>query len=395
MKVLHVIPSIAQVRGGPSHALIEMVSALRHHGVDAEIATTNDNGPNLLEVPLHQSTIYKGVPVWFFPRFSPSIPAVREFAFSAALTQWLWQCLPQYDVVHIHAIFSYPSTVAMRIARMRKVPYVIRPLGQLCEWSLRQGAQKKKTYLKVVEEANLNSSCGLHLMSAQERQELAHLKLKAPNFVIPHGLEFPDPIHEAREKLRAKYSLPKDEPIVLFLSRLHPKKGINHLVEALGNIREQRFTLILAGNGEPEYENNIREWLNQNGISQRTIMPGFVRGELKQLLLQGADMFALTSHSENFGIAVLEALAAGLPALVTPGVALSSLVSDHGFGRVTKLNREEISRHASELLNDKKGLAEVGRAAKKFVEENYSWKRIAEQLMETYSAGIKSVKIAA
>lgn len=108
MKVLHIIPSIAYVRGGPSQNVLELVKALRNHGIEAEIATTNDNGPDLLDVPLGQRSEYQQVPVWFFPRFSPRTKLIREFAFSSQLTNWLWHHASQYDLLHINAFFPMP-----------------------------------------------------------------------------------------------------------------------------------------------------------------------------------------------------------------------------------------------------------------------------------------------
>ena len=109
MKILHIIPSVATVRGGPSQAVIEMITALRLAGIDAEIATTNDNGVDLLDVPLYQRIEYHGVPVWLLPRFSPPL---KEFIFSTAMSAWIWEHIRDYDIIHTHYLFSYPSTCA-------------------------------------------------------------------------------------------------------------------------------------------------------------------------------------------------------------------------------------------------------------------------------------------
>ncbi|WP_024546389.1 glycosyltransferase [Picosynechococcus sp. NKBG15041c] len=384
MKILHVIPSIAAVRGGPSKAVIEMVQSLQNADCEIEITTTNDNGETLLDVSLEKLQRYQGIPVRFFARFSPKIHAVREFAFSVSLTQWLWQHLHDYDLIHIHAIFSYPSTVAMAIARLKRVPYVVRPLGQLCHWSLQQSQLKKQLYLSLIEQANLNSAQAIHFTSSAEYSEVKKLGLQASGVIIPHGLTVAPLIPDAQIQLRQWLHLPNDEPIILFLSRIHPKKGLELLIRALAQLQDQRFTFVIAGSGDADYENNLRHLINQLGLSNRTRMPGFVEGKQKDLLLQGSNLFALTSYSENFGVAVLEALAAGLPVIVTPGVALSEVVKQYQLGIVPELNEQAIATAILNCLNQSEIMKEMGDRSRQFILENYTWDKIAAQLVNMY-----------
>ncbi|BAY33437.1 hypothetical protein NIES2107_53330 [Nostoc carneum NIES-2107] len=385
MKVLHVIPSIAPVRGGPSQAVLEMVKALRDSDIEAEIATTNDNGLDLLDVPLGERTQYQQVPVCFFPRFSPGQHAIREFAFSSELTTWLWQMMHEYDLLHIHAIFSYASTTAMAIARLQGVPYIVRPLGQLCEWSLQQSARKKHIYLQLIEKGNLNYSQYIHFTSEQEQQEASRLNLISPSFILPHGIAIPNNIPNARQRLRQYLQLPTDEPIILFLSRLHPKKGLDYLIPALGKLSHYRFTLVLAGSGSAEYETEVKSLLAVHGIENRTHFTGFVKGEMKDLLMQGSDLFALTSYSENFGVAVIEALAAGLPVVVTPGVAVADMVAQNHLGYVAEFDVAAIASTIQQALDYPQAAKEMGDRARKLIFERYTWGNIALQMKQIYT----------
>jgi glycosyltransferase involved in cell wall biosynthesis len=387
VKILHLIPSVSPARGGTSRAILDMVFALRDCGIDAEIATTNDDGDNLLDVPLGKFTIYDRVPTYFFSRFSPQLPALREFAFSGSFTTWLFQNINKYDLIHVHALFSYTSTVAMAIARLKGVPYITTPHGLLCKWSLQQSAQKKQGYLKLIERANLDRARAIHVTCEQERDDVLALNFKSPTFVLPLALtEIPAQIPNAANLLRQSLNLPADEPIILFLSRLHYKKGLDYLIPALGNLRNQRFTLVIAGNGTPAYEAEVRELLVTSGIEDRTQMLGFVEGDRKDLLIQGSDLFALTSHSENFGISVLEALVVGTPVLVTPGVGLATVVRDNDIGYVANLDIEAITQALDRHLNDPDRAKAIGICARQFTIENYNWDKVAQDLVLVYQA---------
>jgi glycosyltransferase involved in cell wall biosynthesis len=385
VKILHVIPSISPARGGTSRAILDMVYALRSQGIDAEIATTNDDGDNLLDVPLGKSTLYDRVPTYFFARFSPQLPAIREFAFSGSFTTWLFKNITKYDAIHVHALFSYTSTVAMSIARLKCVPYITTPHGLLCEWSLQQSGQKKQAYLNLIERANLDRARTIHVTCEQERDDVVALNFKSPISILPLALtEMPAEIPNAAKLLRQSLNCPADEPIILFLARLHYKKGLEYLIPALGKLGDRRFTFVIAGNGSPAYEAEIKALVVAAGIEQRTRMVGFVEGDRKDLLIQGADLFALTSHSENFGIAVLEALIVGTPVLLTPGVGLASVVRDNDLGYVADLNIDAISQALDRHLSDPGRSKQLGIRARQFAIENFTWDKIATGLIQVY-----------
>jgi glycosyltransferase involved in cell wall biosynthesis len=284
---------------------------------------------------------------------------VREFAFSGSFTTWLFKNIAKYDAIHVHALFSYTSTVAMAIARLKNVPYLVTPHGLLCEWSLQQSQQRKQAYLK----------------------------LRSPTFILPLALTaIPAQIPNAAKLLRQNLECPIDEPIILFLSRLHYKKGLDYLIPALGKLRDRRFTFVIAGTGTPAYEAEIQALLVSAGIEERTQMLGFVEGEQKDLLIQGADLFALTSHSENFGISVLESLVVGTPVLVTPGVGLATVVRDRHLGYVSDLDIEAITQALDRYLADLDRAKLMGENARQFTLEHYTWDKIATDLVRVYQS---------
>jgi glycosyltransferase involved in cell wall biosynthesis len=387
VKILHVIHSVSLFMGGTTPAIMDMVHALQAQDVDVTIATTNDDGDRLMDVVLEQVVLHNDIPTYFFPFFTPPLLAIKKFNFSSTFTAWLFQNIAKYDLIHIHGLFFYPTTATMAIARFRGVPYIITAHGMLNEWSLQQRRQKKQIYLNLIEQANLNHAQGIHSTCVQEQTDIVKLNLKAPTFVLPLALtKLPSQIPDAADRLRKDFNCPPDEPIILFLSRLHYKKGLDLLIPALGKLRHRQFTLIIAGSGSLAYEAEIKELVLRSGIEDRVQMVGFVEGEQKDILIQGADLFALTSYSENFGISVLEALIAGKPVLITSGVGLVDIVRAQDLGYVTDLNVESVTQALEQYFADSGQAKQKGDRARQFTLTNYTWDKIAVDLVQIYQS---------
>ncbi|MEC4989703.1 MAG: glycosyltransferase [Oscillatoria sp. PMC 1068.18] len=385
MKVLHVIPSVSLALGGPTQVVLNLVKNLRECGVEAEIATTNDDGKKLLDVPLNQRSEYEGVPVWFLPRFSPPL---KEYIFSADLARWLWQNIPNYDLVHTHYLFSFASTAAAAIARKHQVPYLVRTIGQLTPWALAQSQLKKQVYTTLIERRNLSHAAAIHCTASGEATDVRNFGINTPSFILPLGVKKMLTLPLAPEKIRQKYGISPEIPIILFLSRLHYKKRPDFLIQALGKLAEDnyQFHLILAGSGEAEYINYLEDLATSLGVSSCTSFAGFVSGEAKELLLQGADLFVLPSFSENFGVAIAEAMAAGLPVIVTPGVQIAPEIASFEAGLVVDNSVEAVKEAIASLLTSPELRQQMGTNGKLLVTERYAWEKIANHLVNVYTS---------
>lgn len=391
MKLLHVIPSLAKVKGGPTQILLEVVSALRDKGCDTEIVTTNDNGAEVLDVPLFQRVEYERVPVWFLPRtFLP----MKEFIFSTALTDWLQKQLHHYDLVHTHYLFSYAPTCAAFLARRQKIPYIVTPYGMLTPWALQHQRLKKQAY-SIIERHNLNQAVAIHCATELEAQDVRNYQVKTPSFVVPYGVHLPAYQFQAKQRLRQLYNIPLETPIVLFLSRLHPKKRPDLLLQALSKLASLNtdFHLILAGSGDSDYLTYLTHLISSLGLAKQTTVPGFVTGVDKNLLIQGSDLFVLPSFSENFGIAVAEAMAARLPVIVTPGVQIAPDIAQANAGLVIQGELDALVMAIQELLASPSRRMELGENGKRLVNQRYSWNAIAGNLDTVYTAILQGKRL--
>lgn len=388
VKVLHVIPSVAPCRGGPSEAVLAMVRNQMREGVEAEILTSNDDGAGVLKVPTGSFLQHEGARVCFLPRRSPSLRPLREFQYSSDSAPWLKQHLPSYDCLHVHGVFSHLSTLAMVLARRKGIPYLCRPLGQLHPWSLSQSAFKKRLYWALIERANLAGASAIHGTSEQEAEHVRALLPGAKAVVIPHGVEPGATIPEAATQLREAYGITLDVPVILFLSRWHAKKNIPILLEALAGLKSLPWMLMLAGStDDDQLSEKVKQQVQGLGLSDRVICPGHVKGAAKETLLQGANLFVLPSASENFGIAVAEALVNGLPVCITPGVDLAETVKTLDGGMVCEPDPVSLRACLQQMLSDEHWKDPQRRLQIREAARNcFSWTANAQALKQFYAS---------
>jgi len=375
LKVLHVISTVAPRYGGPSAAVRGMASALTALGADVTVATTDADGSGRLAPAYGQPVIENGTTFRYFRRAAWS----RSWHFSWGLTRWLARSIADFDVVEVHALFSYPTIPASRFAARSGVPYVVRPLGTLSQWSLEQRAWKKRPYYALFERSNLERSAAIHVTAESEAVELRALGFDAKVRVIPLGVEV-RPV----ARTRADPSRPLR---LLFLSRVHPKKGIELLLSALATLRARGVdgvTLDIAGDGDPEYLRHLNSEAERFGLRECVRFLGAVHGEAKRGAFAASDVFVLTSHNENFGIAAAEALAAGLPVILSHEVGLARDVELNALGITVALDVEAIANAIERMLRDPAGRIAAGERATRYAAEHLSWAECGRRLLSLY-----------
>ena len=384
MRILQIIPSISLVYGGPSQMVMGLSKALAAEGIDVTILTTDSNGDvgqPPLDVPLEQPVEQDGYRVIYF-RCSP----FRRYKFSLNLLRWLAGHAEEFDLAHIHALFSPVSSAAATIARYKHLPYLLRPLGTLDPADLRKKKQLKQIYAALLERPNLASAAGIHFTSTQEAKISERFGTSPPDVVIPLGVQ--PPIILPKDQARTQLGIPPERALILFLSRIDPKKGLNLLIPALEKLLAEGldFHFVLAGSNpqDPDYENKIRQELERSPLGKRTTITGFVAGEFKASLLQDADLFVLPSYYENFGIAVAEAMSYGTPVVISEGVYIWEEVKQAEAGWVCASEVNALTSALQEALRDEEERLRRGLNAREHALKNYSWSAIARQTIAAY-----------
>ena len=290
------------------------------------------------------------------------------------------------EVVHVHGLWQAQTRRGAHAALAARVPYLVAAHGMAEPWALQHKYWKKRIYLAVVEARKLRRAACLHALS---RPEIGHLRAIAPwtpiGFV-PNGVDLPafDDL-PPRSEMEDRYPELKDKFVLLFFARLHVKKGLDLLAEALRQIApaHPELHLLIAGTDEGAWM-PFRSRIEQIGLTERMTYLGHVSGEDARRTWAAADAFILPSYSEGFSMAILEAMARRLPCLFTTACHFPE-ASSAGAAVVVEPTLQDVTRGLLELLErDPRERAELGGNGRRLVESEYTWDRQAHRLATIY-----------
>jgi glycosyltransferase involved in cell wall biosynthesis len=361
LRTLHLLRTLSADNGGPVTYWRSVSAAVNLGGFEAAAATpgAGDSG-----------TIFSG---------GGGGGGVARFY------RWLSQNLSRFDVVHIHGIFSWPLALGSPMARRARVPYVVSSHGHLYPWSLSQHSGSKKLYLATFLRRQLHRAAAIVATCDREATILRELDDALEVAVVPPGLpEWPRP--------RTTKSGVVDVLRLVFLNRIAPQKGFPTLLRAVASLRARgvRVRLDVVGDGSRRYCEEMRALSDELNLGDSIRWHGFLVDERRFSAVRDADVFVLASNMENFSFATAEALACGLPAVVSDQVALADEILRYECGRVVPVGDVEALANAISAYSSRELLEEQSGRALRCAEERFGLEAMNQGLLRTYSAALAS-----
>jgi glycosyltransferase involved in cell wall biosynthesis len=375
LRILHVIGSLDPRYGGPSTSTPRLCAELASRGHHVELLTTSPDGPAEMRSA--------GVAITCRRLHWP-----RGWAASAGLGRWLHRRVREFDVVHVHNLYRFHTWWTARCCRRAGVPYLVSPHGTLDPWHLVRHRRRKAAYTWLLDGRVLRDAAALHYHSSAEQEHAArHLGPLARGFVVPPGID-PPPSRRAADDggLTARHPELAGRTLVCFLGRLTAKKRLDLLVEAFAAVAaaDRRAHLAIAGPDDEGIGARTRASVASLGLDGRVSFLGLVTGAAKAALLERSRVLVLASEDESFGVAVAEAMAAGLPVVVSEGVALHRQVAAAEAGAVTALAPGPVAAAVLRFVKDSELAARAGVNGRALVREVLSWERTSAAMEDAY-----------
>ncbi len=385
MRVLHVIPSLSPRTGGPAGAVLHAAAALHEVGVETAIYATDMDAPAAAgdrgRIAAGDLPAESRESVRLFPHARPA-----RLAFSPAMQRELWRTAESFDVVHIHSLYLFPQFAAYRAARRAGVPYVVSPRGTLDPYLRRRSTMVKALAGITWQRGMLNHAARLHVTSEEEGRQIADVAARVPRAVIPNGIRCAEyAALPPREAFRMKYLHGFDGPVVLYFGRLSEKKGLDVLVRAFAGVRRTvpGAHLAIVGPDDEGLAPRLRRLAAAEGVTEAVTFVGLLAGEDKREALAAADVWALPSHGENFGNAVVEAMAAGRAVVISPQVNIAGDAELAGAAAIAERDPAMFAFVLATLLEDPARRHEMGERARAFA-YRYDWSAVAPRMAQMY-----------
>jgi glycosyltransferase involved in cell wall biosynthesis len=381
MRICHVIQSLDPIHGGPTTVAARVGSATAALGHDVSLIGGVDAA--------HRARAAQALAA--VPRVERVHVDLVDFhgrlerAAGQPLVAAFERC-GEPDVVHLHGVWEAALVRIAARCRRRGIPYVVRPCGMLDVWSLRQKPWKKKLALHATHRAYLRRAAAIHTLNRHEREAVETLELGVPVHVIPNGVFLEEVAGEtAAGRFRASQPRLGERPFVLFLSRLHIKKGLDLLAEAWVRVAPQLpgHALVVAGPREDDSIDAFRRRIESAGLAASVIETGPIFGESKTAALRECELFVLPSRQEGFSLAITEALAVGKPVVITEECHFPE-VADQQAGEVVPLSPERIATAMARLLRDEASRSAAGARGARLIRDRFTWPAIAAQCVALY-----------
>jgi glycosyltransferase involved in cell wall biosynthesis len=315
----------------------------------------------------------------------------RRLAFSPALGRAARQMAKDSDVVHLHNLWQHPQYAGYKAAIRAGVPYVVSPHGGFDPYLREHGWLRKALVMRVWQADMLDRATLLHVTTVDEERHLADVAAHVPRAVVPCGIHVADfetlpPPETFRDRWLGGY----EGDVVLFLGRLTYKKGLDVLVRAFAAVRrEHECRLVVVGPDDENMTSGLKQLAADLGVAGDSLFLGPLYDEDRDAALAGADVWALPSHAENFGIAVIEAMAAGCPVVISPHVNLADEVAAADAGVIADLDPEVFADRVLGVLTDGSRRARLQAAGRAFA-ARYDWSVLGARLVEMYQNAIRT-----
>lgn len=377
MRILHICAYTWSI-GGPARVIYDLCQSAIQRNYEVDILSPVSTGDKIYPSP-------EGVNLIICKRTTPFSNIYREF--SLDMYEYLRKNIDQYDIIHIHGIWHFGSLAPFFFKR--KASIVITIHGLLDSWAVNHHRWKKDIVSILYQKRLLKKADLIHIFNNEEERDLErYLGFKPRNYVkIPNGLRLED-YNTLPEKglFINKFPVLKGKKIILFMSRLNEKKGLDVLLPAFRDYNRQfkDSILVLAG-PDDGYESTARQFIADNQLEHEVLLPGMLIGDIKKAALQDADVFVLPSYSEGFSIAVLEAMASHLACIVSDKVGFAEYIEKYDSAAITPVSVDGLTMHLQNIMQNDTQRSELAQKAYKMVVDNFDIKNVADQMLGAYT----------